>query len=169
MHCGSWVTSLTSSPAFFACWTSRDLEASQPTPLIQFRSDLYWFCRWTHSRFSFNQQVLSLNKTSCNLKSNSETYVALQLVGLLSPGDVHVRWQSRILMEEGLVFGVSCQVLSLLGVADVQHVQINTGDRIHFTRQMTKFIQTWHQNFVLLCIIPTENIYISASLHRSVF
>lgn len=58
-----------------------------------------------------------------------ETYVTLQPVGLLSPGHAHVRGQSGVLVEESPVVGLGCQVLGLLGVADVDHVQINTGDR----------------------------------------
>lgn len=84
-------------------------------------------------KFSFKCQILFLShKTSCYLMSNYEAYIALQSIGLLSPGNIHVRGQSRILMEESPVFGLGCQVLSLLGVADVQHIQMNTGDRINF-------------------------------------
>lgn len=45
MHFGTLPTSLMSSRAFLACWTSRESETSQPTPFIQFRSDLYCFYR----------------------------------------------------------------------------------------------------------------------------
>lgn len=71
-------------------------------------------------------------KREFNWMPNNKTYIALQSVGLLSPGDVHVGWQSCILVEESPVVGLGCQVLSLLGVADVDHVQINTKDKIHF-------------------------------------
>lgn len=56
-----------------------------------------------------------------------ETYVALQSVGLLRPGDVDVSWQGRVLVEGGPVVGLGGQVLSFLRVADVQHVQVNAG------------------------------------------
>lgn len=54
------------------------------------------------------------------------THVALQVVGLLSPGNVHVRGQASVVMQDGPVRRLRGQVLSLLCVADVQHVQINT-------------------------------------------
>lgn len=57
--------------------------------------------------------------------SNHKTNLALESIGLLCPGDVHVRRQSRILVEESPVVGLGCQVLSLLCMADVQHIQIH--------------------------------------------
>lgn len=77
---------------------------------------------------------------------NNETYIALQSVGLLSPGDVHVGWQSRILVEESPVVGLGCQVLSLLGMADVDHVQINTGDEIHLHKVNEAFCSNMTQD-----------------------
>lgn len=64
--------------------------------------------------------------------SDNETYIALEVVGLLGPGNIHVGCRSRIVVEESPVVRLGCQVLSLLGMADVQHVQVKTGDEIHF-------------------------------------
>lgn len=43
------LTSLSSSPAFFAWAMFRHPSVSQPTPFIQFRSERYWFCGATES------------------------------------------------------------------------------------------------------------------------
>lgn len=46
-------------------------------------------------------------------------------------------------MEESPVVGLGCQVLSLLGVADVDHVQIDTGHRDNF---ITLTFNYWDTN-----------------------
>lgn len=61
------------------------------------------------------------------MKKNS--YITLQPIGFLSPGDAPVCRQSCVVVEEGPVVGVGCQVLSFLGVANVDHVQVDTGHR----------------------------------------
>lgn len=67
-------------------------------------------------------------------KTSNDTHLALQLIGLLGPGNVHVRWQCCVLVEDSPVIGLSCQVLSLLSMADIQHVQRNTGAKINIAQ-----------------------------------
>lgn len=83
-------------------------------------------------KFSFNLPNSFSFAENKLLLDVCEPYVALQSIGLLSPGNIHVRGESRILVEESPVLGLGRQVLSLLGVADVQHIQINTGDRYYY-------------------------------------
>lgn len=89
----------------------------------------------THATNSFsNSWPVAAKKYQCWLSLDGVTYIALQPVGLLGPGHIHVTGQSRVLMKESPVVGVGCQVLSLLGVADVYHVQVKTGDENDFTQ-----------------------------------
>lgn len=142
-------TSLTSSPAFFACRTSSDCETSQPTPFIQFMSDLYCFYinnnTHTHSVASILFALHGADHCffSTYLRGEKKSYITLQPVGFLCPGDAPVCGQSRVLVEEGPVVGLGCQVLSLLGVADVDHVQIDTGHRDNF---ITLTFSYWETN-----------------------
>lgn len=94
-----------------------------------------------------------VKKTSCyDNVSDNETYIALQSVGLLSPGNIHVSWQSSVVMEESPVFGLGCQVLSLLGVADVQHIQVNTKVEIHVIQYIKRFfLRDSSQVLIVLC------------------
>lgn len=47
------------------------------------------------------------------------TDVALQSIGLLCPGHIHVSWQRGVLVQECSVVVVCRQVLGLLGLADI--------------------------------------------------
>ena len=52
-----------------------------------------------------------------------ETYIALESISLLRPGNAPISRQRGVLVQEGPVVGLGRQVLGLLGMADVHHIR----------------------------------------------